>query len=324
MIVLLNAAINVAILVPAVLDVMKPGYGDTRSLSGDVFAAAASVAGVPFTLLAVWGVFNKDERFLRAYYFYLIIASVIGICFLIGSAATKNCANSLPRELMRGGAHGGSLFCTIFNVGSKLLVLALASVLAYFTFIIWSLDAKFFFETNWLKDWAPIFGQTDLESAATGCCGVVAGVCGCGTCCAPNTTCGECGACLCGPGTMCGDCFAPASFCGSCCIGFAKCGDIDGSCESCCGGCGDECGSFCARCGCEMCDCCSSKAERMPFAAAGYTSKPSPLAMSDAVPYSPNAKTIFGAPSYPHVISYPNLETIRREKSWAVPQMSMV
>lgn len=320
MIVMLHAAINTAILILSVSHIMMPGFGSGMigfsSLSADVIAAAVSFAGAPFILLGIWALLNKDDRYLKCYYYYLIMVSVIGILFLTSSSVTSSCSKSLPKQLIRGGANGGSFFCTIFNVGSKLVILALASVLAYFTFIIWSLDASFFFDNGSMRNWAPVFGQYSLQSPGGGCCGMVARICGCGTCCGPNTACGECGACLCGPGTMCGACFAPTTFCGDFCMGCAKCsgGGSGGPCEACCGGCGHECGSFCAACGCQECDCCSgSKAERMPFAAT-----------SDAAPYAPNAKTIFGEPSYPHVISYPSLEIIQREKTWEVPQMSMV
>eukprot|EP00930_Biecheleria_cincta_P031947 TRINITY_DN2215_c0_g1_i2.p1 TRINITY_DN2215_c0_g1~~TRINITY_DN2215_c0_g1_i2.p1 ORF type:complete len:312 (-),score=36.31 TRINITY_DN2215_c0_g1_i2:94-1029(-) len=290
MILLLHAAINAAILIPAVSHIMMPGFDSgVLSLSGDVIVAAASFSGVPFILLGLWAVLYKDDRYWRAYYYYLILVSVIGTCFFISSAFTNSCVNSLPKELMRGGANGGSLFCTIFNVGSKLLMLALASVLAYFTFIIWSLDASFFFDGNSLRD----LGMVEI-----GCCGTLAGICGCGACCGLSAGL-ELGCC----GTLAGICG-----CGACCGG-----DFRVSCEACCGGCGDECGSFCAGCGCEACDCCSgSKSEKMPFAGT-----------SDAAPNAPNAKTLFGAPGYPHVISYPNLETIARGKTWEVPQMSM-
>jgi len=133
-----NLIINLAIVMLATGQVIfkVTGFGVLGSESAACWIGGFAIAGLPLIVLALHGVYHRNEVEVRIYMFYLMLAvGLISVIVIYDFLITGGCNDGMPDVF---GQYGKAWACGIFRIANLLVVFTSLSILAYFTFVVYS------------------------------------------------------------------------------------------------------------------------------------------------------------------------------------------
>lgn len=145
-----------------------PTFGYDVPLATQTFNAGFALVGLPFIIIAFWGVVYKGESYVRLYLYYLFVAMTLDLGYIVYYLIAVDTCSSLPSALKH---HGSAFACgvaRIFGLGS---VMVIFGVQAYFIFAVWSFaeDLKCGGSGQGLPDLLLMKGQkTEVDHIADG------------------------------------------------------------------------------------------------------------------------------------------------------------
>lgn len=136
-ILLLNLMQNMFYVVTAIMNIILriPTFGHDAGLISQTLNASWCLLGIPFILVAAWGVVYKHESQVRLYLVYMVASYILDAIFLIVSLMNTDICTTLPLFLR---LHGQGFACGFMRTFTLLFTLILLSMATYFIFIVWS------------------------------------------------------------------------------------------------------------------------------------------------------------------------------------------
>jgi len=112
-----------------------PTFGYDTDLAKQTFNAAFALAGLPFILVAWYGVNNKAEAYVRFFLYYLFLQFVLDMAAMMYYLVIVDTCTMLPSGLKQ---HGSAFACGIARIMMLTSVFVIFGVDFYFMYCVWS------------------------------------------------------------------------------------------------------------------------------------------------------------------------------------------
>eukprot|EP00397_Hematodinium_sp_SG-2012_P049571 GEMP01057221.1.p1 GENE.GEMP01057221.1~~GEMP01057221.1.p1 ORF type:complete len:238 (+),score=33.81 GEMP01057221.1:178-891(+) len=112
-----------------------PTFGYDAPLATQTFNAAFALIGLPFIVIAFWGVTYKGETYIRLYMYYLLVSFTLDLGYILYYIIVVDSCSMLPSALKH---HGGAFACGVARIFGLSSVLVVFAVQIYFIFTVWS------------------------------------------------------------------------------------------------------------------------------------------------------------------------------------------